>query len=143
MPISYVAKRFGMFFLVVWVAGTINFFIPRLGGQNPARAAMLRQAALGGGVQAGLDEMVAEYDKKFGLDKPLWKQYFTYIDDMSHFDFNYSISNYPTTVLDMIGEALPWTLGLLFDHDHPLLDHRVVSSAPSWPGRAPRDSSNS
>jgi len=113
VPISYVVKRFGMFLLVVWAAGTINFFIPRLGGQNPARAAMLRQAAAGGGVQLGLDEMVAEYDKKFGLDKPLWKQYLTYIDDMSRFDFNYSISNYPTTVLEMIGEGLPWTLGLL------------------------------
>lgn len=114
MPISYVAKRFGMFLLVVWVAATINFFIPRLGGQNPARAAMLRQAAAGGGVQLGLEDMVAEYDKKFGLDKPLWKQYLTYVDDMSHFDFNYSISSYPARVIDMIGQGLPWTLGLLF-----------------------------
>jgi peptide/nickel transport system permease protein len=113
VPISYVAKRFGMFLLIVWAAGTINFFLPRLGGQNPARAAILRQAALGGNVQTGLEEMVAAYDKKFGLDKPLWKQYLTYLDDMTRFDFNYSIANYPRTVLDMIGEALPWTFGLL------------------------------
>jgi peptide/nickel transport system permease protein len=113
VPISYVAKRFGMFLLVVWAAATINFFIPRLGGQNPARAAMLRQSAAGGSIQTGLNEMVAEYDKKFGLDKPLWEQYLTYIGDAAHFDFNYSIANYPSTVLEMIGQGLPWTLGLL------------------------------
>jgi peptide/nickel transport system permease protein len=113
VPISYVAKRFGMFLLVVWAAATINFFIPRLGGQNPARAAMLRQSAAGGSIQTGLNEMVAEYDKKFGLDKPLWEQYLTYFGDMAHFDFNYSIANYPATVLSMIGQGLPWTLGLL------------------------------
>ena len=26
--------------------------------------------------------MIAEYDKKFGLDEPLWKQYLTYLGDM-------------------------------------------------------------
>lgn len=102
-----------MFFLIVWAAATINFFLPRLGGQNPARAAILRQAALGGSVQTGLEEMVAEYDKKFGFDKPLYTQYFTYVSDMLRFDFNFSVANYPRTVKDMIGEALPWTLGLL------------------------------
>lgn len=113
VPISYVAKRFGMFLLIVWAAATINFFLPRLGGQDPARAAIVRQAALGGNVQTGLKDMVAAYDKKFGLNRPLWKQYLTYVGDMTRFDFSYSIANYPRTVLDMIGEGLPWTLGLL------------------------------
>jgi len=102
-----------MFFLIIWAAATINFALPRLGGQDPARSAMLRQAALGGNVQIGLEEMVAEYDKKFGFDKPLYKQYFTYVSDMLRFDFNFSVANYPRTVKSMIGEALPWTLGLL------------------------------
>ncbi|HEY7030116.1 MAG TPA: ABC transporter permease [Thermomicrobiales bacterium] len=113
MPLSYVAKRFGMFLLVVWAAATINFFLPRLGGQDPARAAILRQAALGGSNQSGLEEMVAEYDKKFGLDKPLWEQYLAYVGDMTRFDFNYSVASYPRTVVSMIGDGLPWTFGLL------------------------------
>jgi peptide/nickel transport system permease protein len=32
---------------------------------------------------------------------------------MARFDFNYSIANYPRTVLSMIGDSLPWTVGLL------------------------------
>jgi peptide/nickel transport system permease protein len=33
--------------------------------------------------------------------------------DLTRLDFNYSISNYPRTVSEMIAEALPWTIGLL------------------------------
>ena len=113
MPPEYVAKRVGMFLLIIWLAATVNFFLPRLGGQDPVRDKLLQQAALGGNVQAGLKDMVAEYNQKFGLQTPLWRQYFNYLGDMSRLDFNYSIANYPRRVLDIIGEALPWTLGLL------------------------------
>src|SRR5262245_49337589 len=106
LPLSYVAKRFGMFLLVVWTATTINFFLPRLGGQDPARAAIMRQAALGGGIQTGMEQMVAEYDEKFGLNKPLYEQYLTYLGDVFRFDFSYSIAQYPRSVLEIIGEAL-------------------------------------
>jgi len=64
-------------------------------------------------VQAGIEDMVKEYNQKFGLDKPLWRQYISYLGDTARLDFNYSISNYPRTVRDLIAEALPWTIGLL------------------------------
>ncbi len=114
MPLSYLAKRIGMFLLVVWLAGTVNFFLPRLGHGDPVRQKLLQQAALGGNVQSGMDDMIAEYNAKFGLDTPIWKQYVNYVGDMLRFDFNYSIANYPAKVIDIIGDALPWTLGLLF-----------------------------
>ena len=96
-----------MFFLVVWLAATVNFFLPRLGGGDPVRQKLMQQAALGGNVQGGMDEMVADYNEKFGLDTPLWQQYFNYICDMLHFDFNYSIANYPARVIDIIGGRCP------------------------------------
>jgi peptide/nickel transport system permease protein len=98
---------------VVWAAVTFNFLLPRLAGQNPIREKLVSQAALSGSVQAGLEEMIKEFESKFGLDKPLWQQYLTYLYDMSHFDFNYSISNYPRKVTDMMADALPWTVTLL------------------------------
>lgn len=113
MQVSYVAKRIAMFFLIVWLAATINFFLPRLGGQDPIREQLVAQAALSGTVQVGLEEMIEVYNKKFGLDTPIWQQYLTYLGDMSRFDFNYSISNYPQKVIDIIGKAIPWTLILL------------------------------
>ena len=113
MQADYLAKRVGVFLLIVWLAATLNFFLPRLSGQDPVRATLLQQAQLGGHVQAGLEAMVKEYERRFGLDRPLWIQYLAYLHDVSRFDFNYSISNYPRTVREIIAEALPWTVGLL------------------------------
>jgi peptide/nickel transport system permease protein len=111
--IDYVLKRLAIFVMIVWAAGTLNFFLPRLGGANPVADKLMGMAARGGNVQSGIREMVEEYEAKFGLDKPLWQQYLNYLSDMARFDFNYSISNYPRTVLSMMMEGLPWTIGLL------------------------------
>src|SRR5687767_10709508 len=113
MQLDYVLKRVGFFFLIVWLAATLNFFIPRLSGQNPIRERLLEQALAGGYVHAGMNDMVAEYEAKFGLDQPLWVQYVRYMGDLSRGDFNYSIASYPRTVGEMMREALPWTIGLL------------------------------
>jgi peptide/nickel transport system permease protein len=110
---SYLLRRVGVFLLIAWLAATLNFFLPRLTGQDPVRVKLLQQAQLGGHVQAGIDEMVKEYDKRFGLDRPLWAQYGSFLRDAARLRFNYSIANYPRTVNDMIAEALPWTVALL------------------------------
>lgn len=102
-----------MFVVIVWLAASLNFFLPRLSGQDPVRTKLLQQAQLGGYVQSGIDEMVKVYETRFGLDLPLWQQYLSYLGDVVRLNFNYSIANYPRTVNDMIGEALPWTMGLL------------------------------
>jgi len=110
---GYVAKRLGVFVLILWLAATLNFFLPRLSGMDPVRQKLLAQAQLGGYVQTGIEAMVKEYDQRFGLNKPLWRQYVAYLADVSRLDFNYSIANYPRTVNEMIAEAIPWTVGLL------------------------------
>jgi peptide/nickel transport system permease protein len=113
VPAGYLIRRIGVFILIAWLAATLNFFLPRLTGQDPVRVKLLQQAQLGGHVQAGIDEMVKEYDRRFGLDRPLWAQYLTFLRDAARLDFNYSIANYPRTVNEMIAEALPWTVALL------------------------------
>ncbi len=113
MSVGYIVRRFLIFLAIVWAAATFNFLLPRLGGQNPVREKLVSSSALSGAVQAGLEEMVKDFETKFGLDKPLWQQYLTYLSDVARFDFNYSISNYPRKVLDMIGDALPWSISLL------------------------------
>lgn len=118
MPIDYVLKRIGFFLIIVWLAATLNFFIPRLPqlfgkGQNPVRERLIEQAVLGGYVHAGMDQMVEEYERRFGLDQPLMVQYFRYMADLMRGDFGYSIANFPRTVREMMADALPWTIGLL------------------------------
>jgi peptide/nickel transport system permease protein len=113
MSAEYLAKRLGLFVLILWLASTVNFVLPRLGGQDPIRAQLGAQAAMGGASQVGMREMIAEYDGRFGLDKPIVEQYFTYLSDTLHFQFNYSMAGYPTKVIDLIGRSLPWTITLL------------------------------
>jgi peptide/nickel transport system permease protein len=111
---AYVVRRVLLFFVVVWAATTFIFFLPKLApGRNPIVERIGMMIATGGANAGGMQAMVDAYQKKFGLDKPLWQQYLTYLADLSHFDFGYSLMQYPTTVLDIILSAMPWTLGLL------------------------------
>lgn len=50
---------------------------------------------------------------QFGLDKPLMEQYVDYLWSVGHLDFGYSLNKYPSTVIDLISQSLPWTMGLL------------------------------
>jgi peptide/nickel transport system permease protein len=111
--LDYLLKRLGIFLAVIWVASTLNFLLPRISSQNTIRDKLLSQAASTGYLQAAIEEMVTEYEAKFGLDRPIWQQYIAYMTDVFRLDFNYSITNYPRTVLSMIQDALPWTIGLL------------------------------
>lgn len=114
MRLGYVLRRVVLFIIVTWLAATLNFFLPRLTGQDPVRARLLQQATSGGYVNSGIEQMVQEYQQKFGLNKPLWEQYLTYLRDLAGFDLGYSIANYPARVIDIMADALPWTIGLLF-----------------------------
>jgi len=112
--VSYLIKRVIMLFLIIWAAATLNFFLPKLApGRDPIREKLVQEATRGGYIQQGMEEMIKAYEAKFGLDKPLWQQYLNYLFDMIRFNLGYSISNYPKTVMQLIMEALPWTLGLV------------------------------
>jgi peptide/nickel transport system permease protein len=111
--LDYLLRRLGIFLAVIWVASTLNFLLPRLSTQNPIRDKLLAQAASTGYLQLAIEEMTQEYEAKFGLDRPIWQQYLAYIGDVLRLDFNYSITNYPRTVLSMMQDAMPWTIGLL------------------------------
>jgi peptide/nickel transport system permease protein len=108
-----VAKRFGLFLIVIWGAATLNFFLPRLSPGDPIRERLFALSTQGGLTQTGVEEMVASYNARFGLDKPLWQQYFSYLSDIVRFDFGYSLSMFPAKATDLIFDALPWTVGLL------------------------------
>ncbi len=73
----------------------------------------MREAMLGGATQSGMEQIIKTYEVKFGLDRPFYLQYLSYLGDVARFDFNYSIAHYPNRVIDMLMDALPWTLGLL------------------------------
>jgi peptide/nickel transport system permease protein len=112
MDLSYFVRRIGMFFLVVFVAATINFFVPRLAPGNPIGAITSRMASASTGVENG-KEMFDAYRQRFGLDQPLYIQYARYMWNTLHLDFGQSLSAYPADVSDIILPAIGWSLGLI------------------------------
>jgi len=130
-----VIRRIGLFILVVWGAASVNFIIPRLSPTDPIRARLSAMAVQSGYVQTGVEEMVKAYQAKFGLDQPMYVQYFRYLKDMLTFNFGYSLSLYPAKVLDLILNALPWTIGLLTTATIlAFLIGTLAGAMMAWPG---------
>ncbi len=102
MRLNYLIRRVFFLFMVVWTAASINFILPHLTGRDPIKEMMVQQIASQGRKQADADLMINKYTQLFGLDKPLWQQYLTYLGNVMRLDFGYSIYNYPRTVMEII-----------------------------------------
>lgn len=100
-----------IFAATVIISVTVVFFVPRMVPGNTLGALSAKLANVG--VNFNSKALVDEYNRRFGLDKPLLEQYFAYLRQVSQGDLGYSIASFPTTVGDLIKQALPWTLGLL------------------------------
>ncbi|HEY5223852.1 MAG TPA: ABC transporter permease [Microbacteriaceae bacterium] len=105
----YVLRRLGMFVITLWVALTINFFIPRLMPGNPAEAMMARFRG-----RVNPDALHA-LEVAFGINtqKPLLVQYVDYLGNTFTGHFGTSLTFFPQSVGTVIVTALPWTLGLV------------------------------
>jgi peptide/nickel transport system permease protein len=108
----WLGQRVLMLLAVIITAGTLNFALPKLAPQNPVEAKLLALTESGGSLN-DISGLVASYNQKFGLDKPVVVQYANYLKSMATFDLGYSIAFYPARVADLIVKALPWTIGLL------------------------------
>lgn len=113
MNVKIVLKRLLFLVLVIWAASTIVFFVPRLSSRNAIRERFGELARTGGFAPGDLEKLIASMNQQFGLDKPLLEQYWQYLGNIVRLDFGYSLYKYPSTVAELIGQALPWTIGLL------------------------------
>ena len=126
--VRYIVARGGWYFVTFLVAVVLNFSLPRLGRSNPIDTIM---AKAGGGLTAkAAQEKEEAYLKEFGLveldaqknilrneqgkpiKKPIWKQFVNYVGMCLHGDLGTSMLNYPKKVIEIILQALPWTIAL-------------------------------
>lgn len=108
----YLGRKVLWALVVLFVALLLNFFLPRLIPGNPVDV-IVGNMAKGGG--AGGDQLKTVHDsfmKEFGLDKPLWQQFFIYVGNLLQGNLGTSFGQYPASVNSLIGQALPWTLVL-------------------------------
>ena len=102
-------RRVVFYLVTAWAAVTINFFIPRLMPGDPVQSLITR---FQGRITA--DAMESLY-VLFGLDEnvSLWQQYLDYWGKLAHGDLGISFKDFPTPVSQIIGQSLPWTIGLV------------------------------
>jgi peptide/nickel transport system permease protein len=113
MRLAYILRRLGFLLAVIWTAATLNWLLPHLAPRDPVVEQITQQVAMQGLTATALNEQIASRKALFGLDRPLWEQYLDYMWRIAHFDLGFSIVNYPTTVNQLIAQAVWYTIGLV------------------------------
>jgi microcin C transport system permease protein len=137
---AYIGRRLLLLIPTLWAIITINFFIVQIAPGGPVDQAIANMQGLGQGaamerisgtggetVQAagegrtgdgvyrgarGLDpEVIAEIEKRYGFDKPIWVRYLTMLKDYATFNFGDSLFR-GRSVLGLIAERLPVSVSL-------------------------------
>ncbi len=104
--LSSFGKKLFQYGLVLLVALTINFALPRLAPGDPLLY------FFGDTINELTDLQKQQALESMGLGGSLWEQYIEYLKGIVTFDFGISIK-YAEPVMTIIGDRLPWTLLLV------------------------------
>lgn len=94
--LKYIVKRVILAIVTIWAVATLTFFLMNMvpGGPFLSEKAISPQATVA-------------LEAKYGLDKPLFQRYLTYIGDALHGDFGDSLKQRGRTVMDIILMKFP------------------------------------
>ena len=106
----HVIRRVLFYVCAVWVAITLDFFIPRLAPGDPV-AALVGKMSTKGYVTPQMQQTLSAM---FGLNThdPLWLQYLKYLNNLLHGNLGNSIQYFPTPVAKIIGQDIGWSIML-------------------------------
>jgi len=102
---KFILRRLAFYLIALFVAVSLDFFLPRLLPGDPAAAIL---APMG----SRMTEMqIAALRQALGLNEaPLFQQYITFITHIFKGDLGVSYSQFPAPVTEVIGRGLKWTL---------------------------------
>ena len=92
--VKYILKRVAILLITLWVVVTLSFFLMQVMPGTPYNNPKLT------------DEMIALMNKQYGLDKPVWQQYLTYLWNVLHGDFGTSYQSINQPVSRLISQRL-------------------------------------
>lgn len=109
MKKSFVIKRILYAVFIFFIVLTLNFFIPRLGVDDPAERYYPPQ----GNMSEIEYEIIKQVTREqYGFDVSTFQQYMNYVKGLTKFDLGTSFRSGNPRVSDLIAERLPWTLVL-------------------------------
>ncbi|HLJ34042.1 MAG TPA: ABC transporter permease [Ktedonobacteraceae bacterium] len=106
----HLLRRVGFYLVALWAAVTFNFIIPRLMPGDPAEAYIAKLQT-----QQVTREQINAIRELFGVNPniPIWKQYLDYLNSLLHGNLGIATSQFPSPVVDILRQSLPWTIGLV------------------------------
>lgn len=109
MKRSYVIKRILYAVFIFFVVLTLNFFIPRIGVDDPAERYYPPQ----GGMSDIEYEIIKQFTREqYGFDVSTFQQYIRYLRGLLRLDLGTSLRSGSPKVTALIAKRLPWTLVL-------------------------------
>lgn len=106
----HLLRRVGFYLVALWAAVTFNFIIPRLMPGDPAEAYIAKLQT-----QQVTREQINAIRELFGVNPniPIWKQYLDYLTSLLHGNLGIATSQFPSPVVEILRQSLPWTIGLV------------------------------
>lgn len=110
----YLIPRLIQYILVTFLGLTAVFLFPRFLPVSPIEQQLSQYQTFGVYVSPEQqEEMIQTLKQLYGLEGTLWEQFVVFWKRLFRGDFGPSLSRYPTPVTKVIGNSLPWTIGLL------------------------------
>ncbi|MCB9946136.1 MAG: ABC transporter permease [Geminicoccaceae bacterium] len=110
---GYLIRRLGQFVLVVFIGISITFFVTHATPIDPVETTVSAAAAYGSTSPEAIAMLRASLQELYGTQGHIFEQYLNYWGRILRGDFGPSLSAFPTPVSELIGRAMPWTIGLL------------------------------
>jgi len=110
----YLIPRLIQYVLVTVLGITVVFIIPRLLPGDPVEKMVATMQSRSANVNpAATEKMINTLREMYGLNEGLGQQYIGFWRRLFTGDFGPSFFIFPTPVMQLINQALPWTAGLL------------------------------
>jgi peptide/nickel transport system permease protein len=111
--LSYVAKRFGQFLLILFIGINLAYVITHATPIDPVEQSIAVATSFGSTAPQAIESMRQSLRELYGLTGSPLEQYTAFWRRIATADFGPSLSAFPTPVSALVARALPWTIGLL------------------------------
>jgi peptide/nickel transport system permease protein len=106
--VRHLARRLLFYVVAAWAALTVDFALPRLAPGNAVTVMMSKYPSLQPSAAHALDVLLG-----VGHTGSIPRQYVAYLHQVVTGNFGIDLEQYPVPVIDIVRDALPWTLILV------------------------------
>jgi peptide/nickel transport system permease protein len=109
----FIGKRLLQLVAVIFCAISATFLVTHLSPVDPVEQVLGRLSARSNLSPEAIEATRVALTEMYGTNQPILEQYFNFWTRLFRGDLGPSLLAFPTPAMDLVGRAMPWTLGLL------------------------------